>query len=190
MVVRDVLLLNANYRPVRVVSWQRAVCLVLNGRVDPVEHYVGRTIRSPSFEMPWPAVVVLRAYVHLQHRVKFSRANVLARDVYTCQYCGESRRRVDAHQLTLDHVIPRARSKGGGVVLRDGRRVPVTSWENIVTSCSPCNRRKASRTPHEARMRLLSTPRRPSPVDAVRIALSRVSVPQEWSGYLPLAAGA
>ena len=52
------------------------------------------------------------------------------------------------NQLSLDHVIPR--SRGGG-----------TTWENTVCCCLSCNTRKGSRTPKEARMKLLSHPRKP-----------------------------
>ena len=54
---------------------------------------------------------------------------VLARDRETCQYCGTQ---PGKSSLTVDHVIPR--SKGGP-----------SSWENIVASCAPCNRRKGDR---------------------------------------------
>ena len=82
--------------------------------------------------MPRPVVIRLVTYVRVPrdtHRRKITRRAVFARDNWTCQYCGSR------GQLTVDHVIPR--SKGGD-----------SSWENIVASCAPCNRRKgdASRT--------------------------------------------
>src|SRR5208282_5514553 len=40
-------------------------------------------------------------------------------------------------ELTLDHVIPR--SRGG-----------LSTWENLVACCHPCNRRKSNQLPHEA----------------------------------------
>ena len=51
-------------------------------------------------------------------------------------------------ELNLDHVYPRGR---GGK----------THWENIVTSCIPCNTRKANRLPSEVGMRLLNEPHVP-----------------------------
>lgn len=51
--------------------------------------------------------------------------------------------------LTFDHVVPR--SRGG-----------LSSWENVVAACSPCNLRKANRTPAEADMPLMTEPRRPT----------------------------
>jgi len=51
--------------------------------------------------------------------------------------------------LTVDHIIPK--SRGGQ-----------DTWENLVAACSDCNNKKADRTPEEARMKLLSLPRKPS----------------------------
>lgn len=50
-------------------------------------------------------------------------------------YCG---RKFEMKQLNYDHVIPRAH---GGC----------TTWENVVTSCVPCNSVKADRMPEQAR---------------------------------------
>jgi len=68
-------------------------------------------------------------------------------------------------------VLPRAR---GGA----------TSWTNIVTCCVPCNRRKGSRTPAEAGMRLRRPPSRPTWVPAISIRVSTRSVPDAWRDYL------
>ena len=74
-------------------------------------------------------------------------------------------------ELTYDHVVPR--SKGG-----------LTTWENIVSACYACNRRKANRTPAEAGMRLRATPVRPSWIPAVQIRVSNRSVPDAWRDYV------
>ena len=98
--------------------------------------------------MARPCVIRLVRYVRIPrdvHRRKITRKAVLARDAWTCQYCGHQ-----ATGLTVDHVIPR--SRGGESV-----------WENIVASCAPCNRRKGNRTPHEARMHPSSRPKPPGP---------------------------
>ena len=86
---------------------------------------------------PRPVVIRLLAYVRIPrdaHRRKITRRAVFARDRWTCQYCGHER-----GNLTVDHVIPR--SKGG-----------TSSWDNIVTCCAPCNRRKGDRLPRQANM--------------------------------------
>lgn len=189
----NALLLDADYSPLRVVCWERAVILVLSERATLVERYVGRQIRSVSLSVPWPAVVTLRQFVGVGQRVRFNRSHVLSRDGYTCQYCGRApvtRTGVpDRGALTLDHVIPRARSVGGQVTLPGGARVPVTSWENVVTACAACNFRKADRTPAEARMTLRNRPRRPSRTEMLGLTLARVCVPDEWRPYLPLDEG-
>ena len=66
--------------------------------------------------------------------------------LYTCQYCGAQ---PGGEELTLDHVVPR--SQGG-----------VSSWENCVLACVACNKRKADRTPEQARMHLRRKPVRPT----------------------------
>lgn len=183
------LLLNADYRPIKVIPWVRAVHLLLEEKADLVQEYLGRVLHSPSRAMPWPAVVRLRRFVRSDGRVRFSRQNVLARDGYRCGYCGAAPRaghRPDIEALTIDHVVPRAQARGGMVTLPWSRRVvPVTCWENVTTACEPCNMRKASRTPDQAGMRLVRTPRAPTPADVLRMTLVRVHIPDEWKAYLP-----
>ena len=130
--MQDVLLLNADYSPVRVLDWRRAVNLLIDKKANLVAPYEGRLIRSPSTTLPWPAVVNLKQYASHRGKVRFSRQNVLARDVWTCQYCRRAPRTGLGHpitvDLTLDHVVPRSRSNKGRVTLPwNGKRVPVTS---------------------------------------------------------------
>lgn len=188
--MEHVLLLDANYAPLGVVGWQRAVCLVLEDKARAVETYAGKFVRSPGFELAWPAVVCLVEYVGVRLRPGPCRLHVLARDAYQCQYCGlrplRPSGKPDLHELTLDHVMPRARAKQGMVrVSWSNRPVRVSSWENLATACGPCNRKKAARTPEEAGMRLLRTPARPAPRQALEIVLGRVRVPAEWEPFLP-----
>jgi len=56
-----------------------------------------------------------------------------------------------------------------------------------VTACGPCNRTKGNRTPAEARMPLLATPKRPSVIAMGRHGLFRGDLPDEWGLYLPVA---
>lgn len=188
--MHDALLLNADFSPVGVVAWQRAVCLVLDEKVRVVERYADRKVRAPGFEMEWPAVVHLVRYVRVVFSPPLNRLNVLARDGFTCQYCGlrpRAHRRPDTSKLTLDHVVPRAAALRGQVVVPwSSREVPVTSWQNLVTACGPCNHKKGHRSLMESGLELRSIPRRPRPQDAIRVALARISVPMEWRGYLPL----
>jgi 5-methylcytosine-specific restriction endonuclease McrA len=103
-------------------------------------------VQAVNFEIQVPRVVRLLAYDRLpKQQLHLNRRNVLARDGHRCQYCA---RHLPTHQLSIDHVIPR--SRGG-----------VTSWENVVCACLPCNIRKGGRTPHEARMKLVRRPAKP-----------------------------
>lgn len=184
-----VLLLNANYSPLKVISWQRAFELFLEEKVDLVAGYAGQFIRSVSLSFDRPAVVRLRKFAKIEGRVRFNRQNLIARDSYTCGYCGAKPRRgnrPDLEELTLDHVIPRAQSKAGRVYLPWAKKhVSVTCWENVVTACRSCNSLKADRTPEQAGMRLTSHPRPPTSLDVLRMSLTRVVVPDEWSEYIP-----
>ena len=183
----DVLVLNADYSPIQVISWQRAVSLVLDDRVRMVCSYANRLIRSPSIAVEWPAVVSLSRYI--SHRISpgLSRAKLLARDGFRCQYCGVTPRSASGSpmvaELTLDHVVPRSRSVGGHVV-RKGRRLPVSSWENLVTACARCNSEKGARTPEESGLRLKHEPRRPTAREAAALTFEVRSVPEEWQAFL------
>lgn len=189
-----VLLLNADHTPIKVISWEKAICLLLDDKVRLVAEYAGKVIRSASLELAFPAVVALTKYARTNNKVRFNRANLLARDAYQCQYCGVRPRTASGsprlEDLTLDHVVPRAQSRRGEVVLPWSRaRVSVTCWENVVAACCDCNARKADRTPAEAGMKLLHLPRRPTPWDAVRMTLTRMQIPREWIDYIPAESG-
>lgn len=168
VVAPGTLLLNNTYEPLRIISWQRAVTMVYLGKVEVVRHY-DSVLRSVSAQIRTPAVVRLTEFVR-RHRVRiaFSRRNVFLRDGHRCQYC-------DAHlpvsELTTDHVIPR--SRGG-----------VTSWDNVVTACGPCNRKKANRTPAQARMTLQRKPERPRSLPELSLRLNNETAPEPWRDFL------
>jgi len=186
----NVLLLNADWTPIQVLAWERATCLVLDEKVFVVADYENRQIRSPGFSMAWPAVVTLKKYVRIKLNVGMTRRNVLARDRFTCQYCGlqprSARGRPLVDELTIDHVVPRSQARDAWVVLPwNGRRVGVSTWENLVASCVRCNQRKGARTPQEATMPLMMLPTTPSYATMVSIALSEYRIPSEWHPFLP-----
>jgi 5-methylcytosine-specific restriction endonuclease McrA len=161
-----VLVLNASYEPINVCTIRRATVLVLKERAEVLERGEG-ALHSERLVFDRPCVIRLMRYVRIPrdvHRRKITRKAVLARDYWTCQYCGRQ-----SAGLTVDHVIPR--SRGGESV-----------WENIVASCAPCNRRKGSRTPHEARMHPRSRPKPPGPTVFIRLASPRI--PVAWEPYL------
>ncbi len=163
--MHQVLVLNASYEPLNVTTVRRAHVLVYKGKAEVIER-LEQPLRSASDTYPWPHVIRLVTYVHVPRAVqrKISRRALFARDGWRCVYCGAS-----GGRLTLDHVVPR--SRGGDSV-----------WENVVTSCAPCNLRKGDRLLEEAAMRLRSKPRPPTPVLFIRLAAPRI--PSRWQPYL------
>ena len=164
------LLLNADFRPLSyfplsVIGWQDAVQAVIAGKVSVVAEHAA-LVRSPSRVLQMPAVVALRRYQRRSRQVPFTRFNLFLRDGFRCQYCG---RGFASHDLTFDHVVPRA---AGGV----------TSWENVVAACGPCNGAKG----HQRKMTPLIAPRAPAPEHLIkaRRALPNGYLHESWHDYL------
>jgi 5-methylcytosine-specific restriction endonuclease McrA len=172
----DVLVLSKSWEAYDRVPWEKAFVLLCgdaNGRkkIEVVEYHE-RIVRSGSLR-EWRVPSVIRfidAVTPEVHGVKFSRENIYARDQGTCQYCGL---KVSISEFEYEHVLPR--SRGGK-----------TTWENIVVACTRCNQRKGGRTPLEAGMRLMSTPRRPErSFRKRRLVLSwQRGMPEAWKGYM------
>jgi 5-methylcytosine-specific restriction endonuclease McrA len=135
-----VLLLNASFEPIRVVSLHKAVTMIVTDKAELVERKSG-VLRSPSMSVPIPAVIALRVYVKIPYRatLPLNRRAVMVRDDSTCGYCGNP-------GSTIDHIIPRSR---GGLHV----------WENVVCACRPCNSKKDDKTLTE-----LAWERPPTPV--------------------------
>lgn len=167
--MEQTLLLNATYEPIKVVDWQKAITLWSRGRVEILETH-DREARAVTFTFKIPSVVRLLRYVKIRRseHVPFTRANIYARDGHQCQYCGLQFKR---EELTFDHVIPVA--QGG-----------TKSWENIVSACEECNRHKANRTPEQAGMTLLSTPKRPLTLAALKLSIGLRKTPDSWRSFL------
>ena len=169
-----VLVLNADFRPLSYYplslwSWQDAVKAVVCDRVKVVSEY-DREICSPSRRLRLPSVIALKAYLPTAHRTAFTRFNVFLRDRFCCQYCGQP---FAAHDLTFDHVIPR--SRGG-----------LTTWDNVVAACSPCNLRKGNLMPNAAGMNPITPPVEPSTsaLQAVGRAFPPHFLHQSWRDFL------
>jgi len=163
------LVLNAGFEPLAVVSFRRALVLVLNNKATVVEVDAGHPVLATSgalFERP--AVILLTRYVRIPYgrRVPVSRRGVLRRDAHRCAYCGKN-------ASTIDHVVPR--SRGGA-----------DSWENLVACCLRCNNVKSNRTPAEMGWALRSTPRMPHGTAWLVRGIER-PLPQ-WEEYLAPAA--
>jgi 5-methylcytosine-specific restriction endonuclease McrA len=158
--------LNADYRPLAtyplsLTTVRKAIEGLVKETMDVVEEW-GGVFRSPSASYPVPKVVVLRTYAPIYSEPKFCRRSILLRDRFRCQYCGQ---RFESHELTYDHVIPRA---AGGK----------TEWDNIVSSCLKCNSLKADQLPNysgrrgaRGSLRPLKAPRRPSTAELLRAGL-------------------
>jgi 5-methylcytosine-specific restriction endonuclease McrA len=164
------LVLDSAWRPHRFTSCRRAITLLLGGKAELIEAY-DEEICAVSFSIKVPAVIrLVKKILGLKTNfVKFSRANVMARDNNSCQYCGAKK---VSNDLTFEHVIPRA--QGGK-----------TTWENIVMACRSCNIKKGSRTPEQAGMKLLKVPAKPksAPEILVRIEFGG-SIPEILRSYL------
>jgi 5-methylcytosine-specific restriction endonuclease McrA len=164
----SVLVLNATYEPLSIVSVRRAVILLLKDKAEILEA-TGQQLRSQHLTLPVPLVIRLVYYVRVPHKlsIPLTRRTVMLRDNYTCQYCGAQ---PPKSNLTIDHVVPKVR--GGS-----------TTWENLVCACKPCNLRKGSRTPEDANMHLRAKPGRPAYV--AMVLLGNIPVHEAWSKYLP-----
>lgn len=164
------LALNASYEPLTIVPARRAVRLVLDHKAEIVEVDEGRRFRSQDADLPAPSVIRLVRYIHVPRRFRRQVTNtfLFARDDYACQYCGRHRSQLKGRQfLTRDHILPV--SRGGP-----------NTWDNVVTSCSPCNNRKGDRLPEEAGLRLRTVPAEPNYVHLVW-AVRRVTPTQaKW----------
>ena len=168
------LLLNSSYEPMKIVSWQKAIVLWFQGKVEVVEFHniFARSVRH-SFQVP--SVLRLKTYVKPRSygAIRFCRENIYIRDNFTCQYCGDQ---FSPKHLTLDHVVPA--SKAGP-----------KSWTNVVAACRECNQRKANRTPEGARMPLLKQPTMPAWLPLADLDYRSHSVPPAWLQYLRFEAG-
>ena len=184
MLNSSVLVLNRSYLPVHVTSARRAFTLLYQGIARVVDEQYqtfdfeswsqlavardAEAIGTSGGPIRIPRVIVLIAFDRLPKRhVRFSRINLMARDNFQCQYCARKPHRAE---LNLDHVVPR--SLGGR-----------STWENVVTSCVDCNRKKGGRTPRQAHLKLLRRPERPRWTPLANLMWSSVRY-REWRPFL------
>jgi len=181
------LLLNADFSPLSIIHWKKAVIWHMKYEDDPkygidiVDFYKNDHINGVNNKKyPIPAVARTKKYFKSHKQtVTFSRRNIFIRDEYTCQYCGL---KFDHSYLTYDHVIPKS-------VWHSVSSSP-TCWTNIVTACVDCNRKKGNKTPKQANMPLKNLPIMPSkstrylPVSHYLFKIKH-NIPLEWKIYLP-----
>jgi len=167
MINFPVLVLNQGYEPLNICRARRAVVLLYQGKAEMLEDGTG-FIHSVNHAFSVPSVIRLACLIKRpRHERKLTRLEVFHRDRYTCQYCGK-----ETHQLTFDHVIPR---------YRGGEHI----WDNVVSACIRCNRRKAGKTPKEAGMRLIRHPSPPRGNALFYIPYHYLETHSEWQKYLP-----
>ncbi len=160
-----VLVLNANFEPVNVCTTRRAIGLVLNGKASLVLNGRGE-IKTVTRTYPRPSIIRLEKMIKRPRpHVRLTKREVLRRDNYTCQYCGQT-----TLHLTIDHVIPR---RLGGQ----------HAWNNLVAACPSCNHRKGGRTLEQAQMHLLHPPTEPPSTAYYRFS-RHLSVNSEWQPYV------
>ena len=183
------LVLNRSFRAVAVADWQRAVTLVYLGLAEALDEdlipydfraWVAASsnwveapagfVRSPNTRFAVPEVIRLVRYDRVpQREVAFTRHNVFARDRHRCAYCGKKK---PVDELDLDHVTPK--SRGGP-----------HAWTNVVTSCRPCNLKKADKLPEEASMPLKVRPEKPRwTLMGCLVPHPRAEIPASWMKLL------
>jgi 5-methylcytosine-specific restriction endonuclease McrA len=161
----DVLVLNQNYEPLNVCQTKRAVVLLISGKAEIVVNSRGY-IHTPTAQFPRPSVIRLENQVRRPRvRISLTRRAIFRRDNFTCQYCG-----IQSNHLTIDHVMPRHR--GGAHV-----------WENVVSACPECNRKKGGKTLEEVRMVPRRKPVEPS-ANARSLFAHYLAEYNDWGPFL------
>ena len=184
MINSSVLVLNRTFFPVNVITVKNAFCMLYRGAARAVDSQyetfdfdswsqISVEQREESVSLvdrliKIPRVIILVAYDRIpKTQIRFTRANIFARDGNICQYCG---RTFPKNELSIDHLIPR--SYGGK-----------STWENVVCCCFGCNRKKGGHTPKQAGMKLLSTPIKPRWTPLSRVAFKDLKR-KEWLPFL------
>lgn len=170
--MHGVLLLDVGCRPLRVISLQRAVTLLLAGRAEPMADEVVAEMRSANTSMPVPAVLRLGYAVKApftKMAVPCTRRGVLARDGRECQFITQSGP-CSEEGTTIDHVVPKSR---GGENL---------SWSNLVAACEKHNHLKGSKTLEEMGWKLKREPL--TPKAQLRLLSAKGDCPASWEPYL------
>lgn len=168
--MRRTLILDANYQPVAIVSWQKALCYVLLEKAVVIEEYADFVVRSISKTFNVPKILrVLNSAKVKDKRISLTSHNIYKRDNYTCAYCLTT---MIKGELTIDHIVP---------LCQGGRN----TWENLITACTDCNGKKGGKTPEQANMPLKFKPYQPkwTPKNALTYKPEEFSFWKEWLIY-------
>jgi 5-methylcytosine-specific restriction endonuclease McrA len=165
----DVLVLNKVWIPIHIITWQRAMSLIIQDSARPMDRdliiydldeWINFSninddypkIKTVKYKISIPEVILLKNYDKLPLRdVKYSRVTLFERDNFKCCFCNKKFSKLE---LTVDHIIPR--SKGGG-----------TNWENTVSACKSCNSIKADKTLEHSGLVMHFKPKRPKWVSPI-----------------------
>lgn len=142
--LRRCLVIDEDFRPIKIISWEKAIIYLINQKAEIIEEYHDFIVRSVSLALKVPKILKVFGKSRIFHRrVSLTNRNIQLRDGYTCAYC-EKKFKEDV--LTVDHIIPLC--QGG----------PKRNWLNMITACQKCNYKKAGRTPDQANMPLKFKP--------------------------------
>jgi 5-methylcytosine-specific restriction endonuclease McrA len=162
------LVLNAGYEPLGVVSFKRALILVINQKATVLAGSGNQKVHSAKTALDLPSVILLRRYVRVPtaRKIPVTRRGVLRRDAWRCAYCQKPAN-------TIDHVQPK--SRGGA-----------ETWENLVACCLKCNNLKGDKTLAEIGWELSFVPKMPTGAGWLVRGVERIE--PEWDSFLELAA--
>lgn len=117
--------------------------------IDESQPYIRMTPNRDTNQprnMRVPLVVISPSFAgYPKVQLQLNKRGLYIRDKGHCAYCNK---KISLDEATIDHVTPK--DLGGQ-----------HTWENTVLSCSPCNNKKANKTPKQANMPLLVAPNRP-----------------------------
>lgn len=154
------LVVDAGFQPVNMIDGFDALVMVLTEKAEIISAY-DKVVRSVSLTFQLPKIIKLKRMVTAIRKatqISYSKYNVHIRDNHTCQYCSK---KLNNKTATIDHILPK--SRGGQ-----------NTWENTVTACGVCNTRKDNKTPREANMRLLRTPKKPKMISMIKQELKDI----------------
>lgn len=167
MIQVNALLLSHSYEPISFISEKKVLKMLCLGKIEVLSNWEDSFLFINN-KINYPAVVRLVYRNRWMPKIaKFNRKAILKRDYFTCQYCGFAG---TTHQLSIDHIIPRA--LGG-----------VNSFDNCVTCCKPCNSKKGSKTLEQVGMKLLNKPAAPRRF-IINEYESLSTIHNDWKFYL------
>ena len=155
--------LDAAWQPIEIITVFRGFNMVYKGRAKMIEGYD----TGPVPNHVYPSVIVLHSYVSKRRfQLSLNRKNIIWRDKYICQYCGN---RFPYHDLTMDHIIPQC--KGGE-----------DSWTNLVACCKGCNSDKGFKSLKEFGKKPLTNPKKPA--ITIRDYYRNIPILDSWNNYM------